>query len=1196
MSLSRFSSIYRLELSQVLKRPMLWILIAVLLFVNWGFAQGNISIQSGDSSVGGTKAWVTSEFSFAFFIVFTGLIYNFFISILSGMSIIHDDDLKVGEILHATPLRISEYVWGKFLAILTAFGLVVVLHLVAIIFFSYALPSDVADEIRGPFGLINYLRPTLVFLVPLLLFVAGVAFFLGERSRRPITVFLLPVALFLILGFFLWNWSPTWLAPEINRVLMLIEPSGFRWLEETWLKLDLGATYYNVNRVGLDTGFVISRIVLALLGFAGVVLAQRHLTVRLRGEKVHASKKTRAVAAPEAVPSATAVRPLAALGMTSRPPGLWEGALATAGTEVKNLLFHPGIYLFLTLILFFTLGNSLVALGPFEENLLLTAGQVATASMGSLAAMVCLLLLFYTVESLERDRSTGLASISFATPVKSASLLLGRSLANSLIGVLAILAAFVACAIAVLIQGKVPLSLTPFLLVWGLLLIPTFILWTSFVTVLQATLAQRYLTYGIGLGVMALMGYFVATNRLNWVTNWGLWGEAVPWSDFGVFEIDGRALLLSRILALGLAVFFIALSVRAFARQEADAIGLWNRIQPGQLGRGLLRLSPFLVVPLVAGIWLSYAIFNGLAGGRAEKKGKDYWVQNLGTWKDAPQPALVGVELDLKIDPADRHLESKGRYDLVNDEAEPLSRFALTGGMHWKNVRWTVDGKEHKPQDRSGLYVFEPQPPLPPGGRVTIGFEFEGTFPQGITKNGGSVSEFVLPSGVVLTGFSQSMAPTVGYDEGIGVDPEKNQYEPRVYPPDFYEERLDPAFTSPSSFTTRIRIDGPADFTFNSVGTRVEEKVEKGRRIVVWQSDYPVRLFNVVGGRWKVRERGDTRVFYFPGHPYNIDEISEAAAAARRYYSEWFYPYPWRELKISEFPAHASYAQGFPTNISFSEGIGFLTKSSNKTHLAFMVAAHESAHQWWGNILTPGKGPGGNVLSEGMSHFSTLLLLEQVKGLQARIEFAKRIEERYGDRRRVDAERPLVEIDGFKAGDQTVTYDKGGWVAWMMLDLIGRERMLAGLREFIEEYRNGPDYPVLQDFLAVIRRHAPDPEAFDAFAHQWFHQVVVPRYRLSEAAKVRLTGAVPVWEVKVTVKNEGTGRMPVEVAATTGGDRFTEEGKPGKGYHDARVTVVLGAGEEKQVTIRTPFEPKNVLADPDAKVLQLRRKSAVVKL
>jgi hypothetical protein len=162
-----------------------------------------------------------------------------------------------------------------------------------------------------------------------------------------------------------------------------------------------------------------------------------------------------------------------------------------------------------------------------------------------------------------------------------------------------------------------------------------------------------------------------------------------------------------------------------------------------------------------------------------------------------------------------------------------------------------------------------------------------------------------------------------------------------------------------------------------------------------------------------------------------------ALNGARKYYSEWFHEFPWKELKLSEFPALSTYAQGFPTNITFSEGIGFLTKQEKTGNAPFTVAAHEAAHQWWGNMLLPGKGPGGDLLSEGMSHFSTILLIDQIKGLSARIEFCRRIEESYGDSRQVDSEKPMVKIDGSKPGDTTVTYDKMGWVMWMLLHADG---------------------------------------------------------------------------------------------------------------------------------------------------------------
>ena len=137
-------------------------------------------------------------------------------------------------------------------------------------------------------------------------------------------------------------------------------------------------------------------------------------------------------------------------------------------------------------------------------------------------------------------------------------------------------------------------------------------------------------------------------------------------------------------------------------------------------------------------------------------------------------------------------------------------------------------------------------------------------------------------------------------------------------------------FGSASAFTTRVRVTAPQEFTINSVGTLEEDAVADHKRTVVWKSDQPVRFFNIVAGQWAVHKGTHSAIYYHPEHKYNIAEMSEALDAARTYYSQWFYPYPWQELKLSEFPNLATYAQGFPTNITFSEGIGFLTKSAPK--------------------------------------------------------------------------------------------------------------------------------------------------------------------------------------------------------------------------------------------------------------------------
>src|SRR3954469_9445727 len=98
--------------------------------MTWGMSTGHMQIGTGDSSVGGTKAWVTSEFSFApLLAVLMVMLYSFFGSMARGMWIDRDDETKINDMVVSTRLRPAEYVWGKFLAILTGFLAVVGIRL-----------------------------------------------------------------------------------------------------------------------------------------------------------------------------------------------------------------------------------------------------------------------------------------------------------------------------------------------------------------------------------------------------------------------------------------------------------------------------------------------------------------------------------------------------------------------------------------------------------------------------------------------------------------------------------------------------------------------------------------------------------------------------------------------------------------------------------------------------------------------------------------------------------------------------------------------------------------------------------------------------------------------------------------------------------------------------------------------------------
>ena len=102
--------------------------------------------------------------------------------------------------------------------------------------------------------------------------------------------------------------------------------------------------------------------------------------------------------------------------MTGSRPGLLRGRLACRAGRARRAASSPGLYLF-SPDPPADPGRSLVAVGlPRHAAPGHARAASPSAAMNPLATCVCLLLMFYTVESLERERSTRLAAISHADP------------------------------------------------------------------------------------------------------------------------------------------------------------------------------------------------------------------------------------------------------------------------------------------------------------------------------------------------------------------------------------------------------------------------------------------------------------------------------------------------------------------------------------------------------------------------------------------------------------------------------------------------------------------------------------------------------------------------------------------------------------------------------------------------------------
>jgi ABC-type transport system involved in multi-copper enzyme maturation permease subunit len=171
--MKRFLEVLWLDLKEVPRRPLFWVLLLILGFMAFGLSNGNAQIQSGDVRVGGARAWLTSEFAQTqYLMLIVSLLYSFFASIAAGMIFIRDEENKVGPLLHSTPLTPAQYVWGKYTAVLVGFFGVLAPPPITMAF-QHLMPHG-AKEAIGPF--VRHTQTGALFAVPMIVLVTGTSF------------------------------------------------------------------------------------------------------------------------------------------------------------------------------------------------------------------------------------------------------------------------------------------------------------------------------------------------------------------------------------------------------------------------------------------------------------------------------------------------------------------------------------------------------------------------------------------------------------------------------------------------------------------------------------------------------------------------------------------------------------------------------------------------------------------------------------------------------------------------------------------------------------------------------------------------------------------------------------------------------------------------------------------------------------
>jgi len=194
---------------------------------------------------------------------------------------------------------------------------------------------------------------------------------------------------------------------------------------------------------------------------------------------------------------------------------------------------------------------------------------------------------------------------------------------------------------------------------------------------------------------------------------------------------------------------------------------------------------------------------------------------------------------------------------------------------------------------------------------------------------------------------------------------------------------------------------------------------------------------------------------------YAVESFRRAGEMVH-YFSGLIGPFPFASLAHVE----SSTRYGGMENAT---AIFYDQKLYRERKLGEALIAHETAHQWFGNAVTPREWP-HLWLSEGFATYLATLWIEHTAGdsaLRMRMETAA--EKVFGS---AATERPIIDTATSKLTEllNSNSYQKGAWVLHQMRGIVGDSVFFDGLRRYYAAYRDSTT--LTADFARIMSEAA----------------------------------------------------------------------------------------------------------------------------
>ncbi|WP_128544789.1 hypothetical protein [Larkinella soli] len=1214
----KFWEIFRFEFGYQVRRPWIWLIVAVLIVLDF--------LMTRDGSVSEvlySEFYLNSPFGVAKTTVFGSLVWLVTAAAVAGDAAARDVATGLYPLLYTAPIRKRDYLGGRFVAAFVLNALLLLAVQAGILLGVY-LPG-VDPELIGPFRPAAFLGAYAIISLPNAFTGTAVQFWLASRSGRPMAAYF-GSFLLVFMGFFVASFV------LFRRGLgTLLDPIGIRFVVEDmahlWTPIEKNRRVMQLEGILLTNRVLWLGIALVVVGLTYLSFRFAHRTggswwsrFRVRSQK--ASSPIPPAGSGATAPPALSARPV------SRASGFSLHARQTLAIARKSFRAIATSWAGLAMLALIPLLTVVMILDQTESNgvpLVPTTARVVALLTGSMAdeqsrwVVIPFLLVFFAGELVWRERDAGLGEITDAMPGTEWPPFLGKLAGLGLVLALFLALQAISGMMAQTIRGYHDYEIGLYLKTLFGLQFTDFFLFGVLGLAVHVIVDHKYL----GHLVAVLAFVFIALASLFGVEhNLLIYGAGPGWSytEIRGFGSSIEPWLWFRLYWAAWAVLLAVGAVLFRTRGPEKNPGLRLRIARRRLTGPTLRtagVAVTLILALGGFIFYNTNLLNEYLTPADLKERAAGYERRYGRYADQPQPALTAARLNIEIYPERQAVIIRGSYRLVNRSRTAIDSIHLTTapGVETGTLQFDRAATCVLADEKLHHRIYALRNPLRPGDSLRLGFRVHAG-PHGFRENGADGP--VQANG---TNFTNALLPGIGYESSreLLTPADRRTYELTSRPLIASLYDLEARKRRGEGTTLEVVIGTEKDQVAVAPGAlrRTWRQASAGsgeRRHFHYATHHPIggvwEFFSagyaVHDMVWTPATRADSattgagqkrvaiRIFHHPKHTAHLERMARSIRACFDYYSREFGPYGYNFLSVVERPGNGTGMHAEAGMITHGEGFtAWNPEQGPGSHdHPFAIVAHEMGHQWPVPAATV---EGAPVMSESLAWYLGMKLVEYAKGPDALRLLRDYLRQPY-PYPAIRRGEPLL-----RALDPYLSYRRGPFALYALSQYIGDERVNRALRQLREKHqpKNAPLATTL-DLYAELKTETPDSLRY--LLHDWFETNTF--WELETAGAGARQTPAGTWEVTLEVQARKMEYDSAGVETTVPMNEWVEvgvfaDGKTGDPAGPLYLRKHRIRSGRQTIRVKVPRRPDQAGIDPHHLLIDLKpdnnRKALIIR-